>query len=609
MLEKASYRWGSILALYFKLVPVPALIKIAYYGICSVLPTVSTLMVARFLDNSIASVNDRKSISAVFVSLAIVIFIRIFNDYGGIAICLINTSASNKIREKSAEAVARKRATIQYRYYESQDTAVLIDRVAGGFEGNIQAVYDLTFHMVVTGAELVGFMAIIGTQLIWAPLVFIITSIPAFIVSYIYGQKQYDVEKDMSKVRKKAYYIANLLTGRDAVEERTVFGYSGKLNDEYRTRFRQFRRAQKRMNSRVWRDTTLSGLLAFMSGAAVIIILLRSVISPDNGLTVGLFVSVVMAVMSLSKKMQEDIPNLIYEFRYKKEYLNELNQVLAFDSENDNISLPAKSPVVLETVEFKDVSFQYPGCEQYVLRDLNLTLSAGHHYALVGTNGSGKTTITKLLTGLYDNYEGEILINGRELRSYSKAELKSVTAIIYQDFCRYPLDIYHNISIGNINAMENRALIEKAVGQIGLTATVDDLPHGYHTPVTKIKEDGVDLSGGQWQRIALARLMVNPAPLKILDEPTASLDPISESRIYDQFGTMMDSQNTNNMILFISHRLGSAKLADSIIVLADGKIAEQGSFDDLMERKGVFFEMFHSQADWYQHNDDAGEER
>ena len=103
--------------------------------------------------------------------------------------------------------------------------------------------------------------------------------------------------------------------------------------------------------------------------------------------------------------------------------------------------------------------------------------------------------------------------------------------------------------------------------------------------------------------------MVNPAPLKILDEPTASLDPISESRIYDQFGTMMDSQNTNNMILFISHRLGSAKLADSIIVLADGKIAEQGSFDDLMERKGVFFEMFHSQADWYQHNDDAGEER
>jgi len=608
LLKKDKYRWGDILALYFKLVPAAALVKIIYYVICSALPTVSTLMVARFLDSSIASVTDKKYISSVIISLAVVVLIRIFNYYGSIVIGLISTKASNTIKEKSVEEISRKRAAIKYQYYENQDTAVLIDRVTGGLEGNIQAIYDLTFNMIVIGAELIGFMGIIGSQMIWAPFAFLITSIPAFIVSYTYGQKQYDLEKGMSIVRRKADYIADLLTGRDPVEERTVFGYSPKLNDEYRSRYRVFRKAQKKMSSRIWRDTTLSGLLTFMSGAIVIIILLGSVITPDNGLTVGLFTSIVMAVMNLSRKMQEDIPNLIYEFRYKKEYLNELNHVLEFEFNDDSISPPSRSHLKLEKIEFKDVSFRYPGSEQYVLRNLNLTLSSGHHYALVGANGSGKTTITKLLTGLYDDYEGEILINGRELRLYNAAELKSVIAIIYQDFCHYPLDFYHNISIGNVNDMEDRANIEKAVSQIDLSSTVEGLPFGYDTPITKTKEDGVDLSGGQWQRIALARLLVNPAPLKILDEPTASLDPISESRIYDQFGKILDSHEKNTMILFISHRLGSTKLADKIIVLSNGTISEQGTFDDLMERKGIFSEMFRSQADWYKHDDNDGDE-
>jgi ATP-binding cassette subfamily B protein len=265
----------------------------------------------------------------------------------------------------------------------------------------------------------------------------------------------------------------------------------------------------------------------------------------------------------------------------------------------------------LKTIEFKDVSFQYPGTEPYILKNFNAKLESGRHYAIVGINGAGKTTLTKLITGLYGEYEGEILINGRDLKSYTQAEIKALSAVVYQDFCRYPLDFYNNIAIGNANDMENREKVEDAVNIIGLAETVDKLPKKYETPITKIKDDGVDISGGEWQKVALARLIINPAPLKILDEPTAALDPVSESQVYEQFGEIVNQNKTNdnndnNITIFISHRLGSTKLADEIIVISDGKAAETGTFDELMAKNGIYAEMFASQAEWYKENNQNG---
>jgi len=227
-------------------------------------------------------------------------------------------------------------------------------------------------------------------------------------------------------------------------------------------------------------------------------------------------------------------------------------------------------------------------------------------------NGAGKTTLTKILTGLYGEYEGEILINGKELREYTQPEKKALSAVVYQDFCQYPLNFYNNIAVGNINDMQNREKVENAVNIIGLAEAVDKLPKKYETPITKVKEDGVDISGGEWQRVALARLMINPAPLKILDEPTAALDPIGESQVYEQFGEII-SQNQNktdrnHITVFISHRLGSTKLADEIIVISDGKAAETGTFDELMAKNGIYAEMFESQSEWYKESAESGVE-
>jgi ATP-binding cassette subfamily B protein len=346
--------------------------------------------------------------------------------------------------------------------------------------------------------------------------------------------------------------------------------------------------------------------LPFVSGIIVIAMLIPSAIFPNAAgeitLSIGMFTALVNTVLRVNSQLHWRVGDMVGDFKYKREYLKDLNNFAQFEEDADADCLPEAKIPILEKIEFRNVSFKYPGAEPYILKDFNLELNAGKHYAIVGINGAGKTTLTKILTKLYDNYEGEILINGRDLREYSQAEMKALSAVVYQDFCRYPLDFYNNIAIGNILERENKNIVENAVDVIGLTDVVDKLPRKYDTPITKIKEDGIDLSGGEWQRIALARLIVSSAPLKILDEPTSALDPISESRVYEQFGEIIShnqQSGAQGITIFISHRLGSTKLADEIVVISEGTTAEHGTFDELMQRGGLYAEMFESQAEWY----------
>jgi len=222
-------------------------------------------------------------------------------------------------------------------------------------------------------------------------------------------------------------------------------------------------------------------------------------------------------------------------------------------------------------------------------------LEAGKHYAFVGKNGAGKTTITKLLTGLYTEYEGEILINGKELREYPVSTVKALFSVVYQDFAKYYIPLKDNIKLGDVSGKNTEEKIPDILTKGGLEELVSELKDGIDTPLGKILENGQDISGGQWQRIALARSLISRAPVKMLDEPTAALDPISESRVYGEFENLMKGKTT----VFISHRLGSTKLADEILVIDDGMIIERGTHDELMDDEGQYAQMFEAQRGWY----------
>jgi len=314
---------------------------------------------------------------------------------------------------------------------------------------------------------------------------------------------------------------------------------------------------------------------------------------------------IISAVFGMVQQLGWQLSGSLENIAKVREYMKDLTGFIQLSSSGESLTEPDNEPIEFKTLEFNNVSFQYPSGDRLILDELSFSLDAGKHYAFVGKNGAGKTTITKLLTGLYTEYDGEILINGKELREYPAGTIKAMFSVVYQDFAKYFVSLKENIILGDAAGIQEKSdtsgrltdtVIDDTTKKAGLSEIIKELKNGIDTPLGKILEDGQDISGGEWQRIAIARSLISRAPVKMLDEPTAALDPISESRVYSEFEKLMQDKTT----VFISHRLGSTKLADEILVIDDGKIIERGTHDELMNEKGQYTEMFEAQRGWYQ---------
>ena len=257
-------------------------------------------------------------------------------------------------------------------------------------------------------------------------------------------------------------------------------------------------------------------------------------------------------------------------------------------------ALPAPRPIK-QGFEFRDVSFVYPGTERRVLNRLNFHLSPGERVALIGENGQGKTTIVKLITRLYDPSEGQVLLDGVDLREYDLEDLYREIGVIFQDFMRYEMTARENIAVGKIDEIENKLMLEDAAHKSLADEVVAKLSAGYEQMLGRRFESGVDLSGGEWQKIALARAYLRDAQLLVLDEPTAALDARSEYQVLQRFAEL----TTGKMALFISHRFSTVRMADRIVVLENGSIAEEGTHEKLTRMGGRYAEMFEMQAASY----------
>jgi ATP-binding cassette subfamily B protein len=254
-------------------------------------------------------------------------------------------------------------------------------------------------------------------------------------------------------------------------------------------------------------------------------------------------------------------------------------------------ALPAPRPIV-RGFEFRRVSFRYPGTSRLVLNDLNLVLRPRERVALIGENGEGKTTLVKLLTRLYDPGEGQVLLDGVDLREYDLEDLYREIGVIFQDFMRYEMTARENIAVGKIEEVDNLPLLKAAADKSMADAVIRRLPGDYNQQLGRRFENGVDLSGGEWQKLALARAYLREAQLLILDEPTAALDARSEFEVFQRFAELTAGKSA----LFISHRFSTVRMADRIIVLQDGRIAEDGDHDQLSRLGGRYAEMFEMQA-------------
>ena len=578
----------------FRASPVCMLLHMLLSAFHAVMPTAATaLATANFVDTAAAILQGARPHDDVYIPLILLLLVLGMVTTIGAFIQLLGSRVSLQLQLKLKPEIAGINAALDYKHIENAESWELISRVSRDPAKSVMDGYHAFMQFASVIVSIASLLILIVTQVWWAALIIIAFSAPMFRLSLKAGKKNYQAGRDAEKFNRRTGYLGEVLTGREAADERTLFGYGETVNKRWLAQYEAGRRLQLKVNARMFIITKGSSLVIAMSALLVALTLIGPVVSGD--LSAGMFMGIFAAVFGMINQIGWQLSSSLENISKAGEYMKDLTAFKKLGAAPGALDEPETEPITFRSLEFRNVSFRYPGGDRLILDGLSFTMEAGKHYAFVGKNGAGKTTVAKLLTGLYTEYEGEILINGIELREYPASVLKALFSVVYQDFAKYYISLKNNIAVGDAAGadMENR--IAGAAAQAGLDETVAGFKDGIETPLGKVLEGGQDISAGQWQRVAIARSIISRAPVKMLDEPTAALDPISESRVYGEFEKLMRGRTT----VFISHRLGSTKLADEILVIDGGKIIERGPHNELMGQRGQYAEMFEAQRGWY----------
>lgn len=591
LLAKKKYRSFDALWLAFEASPVCMILDLLLSITQSIMQTaVMALTTANFIDTATAILQGVRPLQDIYLSLDLLLFTLGVSVTIG-ALCQLDSSRiSLTLQRRVKPTIVRIHAALDYKHIENGESWQLISRVS---RDPVKPIMDginafVQFLQIIISIASVLFLIV--TQVWWAALIILAFSAPMFWLSIRAGKRNYQAEREAEKFNRRTDYLGEVLTGSDNVDERTLFAYSGEVNRIWQEQYEAGRMLQLKVTAKTFLITKGSSILLALISLLVALTLIGPVV--NGQMTAGMFMGIVNAVFGMIQKLGFQMSRSLENISRTGEYMKDLTDFVALSEAKDALTEPDDEPIEFNSMEFRNVCFRYPNSDRLILNRLSFKLEAGRHYAFVGKNGAGKTTITKLLTGLYTEYEGEILINGKELRLYPVGTIKALFSVVYQDFARYYIPMTDNISLGDVHIKGKEI---QAAHLAGLNETITKLKQGINTPLGKIITGGQDISGGQWQRIAIARSLNSRAPVKILDEPTSALDPVSESLLYSKFGKLMEGKTT----LFISHRLGSMKLADEILVIQEGKIIEQGTHDTLMAVNGYYAEMFEAQRGWY----------
>jgi ATP-binding cassette, subfamily B, bacterial len=427
----------------------------------------------------------------------------------------------------------------------------------------------------------------------WLLLLLVAGVIPAFLGESHFAFLGYAKNFRQTPVRRQLDYLLVLGGSREAAKELKLFGLSKFLVE-------RFTRLSNRIyseNVSLSRRRLVAGSFLSMIGimgyySAYVFVIWRTIM---GSLTIGTLTFLAGAILQASTNIQQmfsTLSGIADQALFLTDLLAFFGMQPAIQSKP--LALLAPRPIV-RGFEFRNVSFAYPGSSRLILNRLNFHLHPRERVALIGENGQGKTTIVKLITRLYDPTEGQVLLDGVDLREYSLEDLYREIGVIFQDFMRYEMTASENIAVGKIDEIDNPNLLLMAAQKSLANEVVDRLPLKYEQMLGRRFDGGLDLSGGEWQKVALARAYLRDAQLLILDEPTAALDARSEFEVFRRFAELTQGK----MALFISHRFSTVRMADRIVVLENGSIAEEGSHEQLSKLGGRYAEMFEMQAASY----------
>jgi ATP-binding cassette subfamily B protein len=518
--------------------------------------------------------------------------LAVLSDILGRIVSLIDTLLSEKFTNATSVRLMEHAATLDLEDFEDSEIQDRLERARRQTSGRVGLMSQL-FGQAQDVVTILSFAAGLVVYAPWLIALLLVALVPAFLGEAHFNAQSYSLTYVRTPERRELDYVRQTGASVETAKEVKIFGLNAFLIERYRVLSAAIYEENRRLAAR---RAGWGGLLTAIGTAgyyvAYAFIAWRTL--------QGLFSIGDLTFLAGSfRRLRTLLENLLIGFSQvagQALYLDDLFSFFEIEPEIVSPETPRPFPSpIRQGFTFENVGFRYPGAERWAVRRLSFTLKAGEVLALVGENGAGKTTLVKLLARLYDPDEGRILLDGHDLREYGLEELRANIGVIFQDFVRYHLTAAENIAVGRIEARDDRPRIAEAAERSLADEVIRKLPEGYDQMIGKRFRTGVDLSGGEWQKIAIARAYMRDAQLLILDEPTAALDARAEFGVFQRFKELSEGKTA----VLISHRFSSVRMADRILVLVDGQVEAMGTHDELLKQSGRYAELFELQAVGY----------
>ena len=535
---------------------------------------------------------ENPDMSIVTVYVMIELGLAVFSDLLGRGIALLDSLLGDLVSHEISLRLMHQSARLDLECFEDSDFYDKLERARRQASSRIllmsQVLTQLQDSITVffLAAALITFNA-------WLLLLLAITLIPAFLGETHFNSQSYSLMYGWTQERRELDYLRFAGASDETAKEVKIFGLSDFFGSRYKKLAGEYYRANRDLSAR---RAAWGGLLSMVGSfgyyTAYAVIIYRTVYGE---LSLGDLTFLSGSFLRL-RSLMEAILIRFSSIADSALYLRDLFDFLEMEPRIISIDNSLPFPVTIRKgFTFENVGFRYPQMKQWVLRDVSFTLHPGEKLALVGENGAGKTTLVKLLTRLYDPVEGRIMLDGHDLRKYNLDGLRDAVGVIFQDYVKYHLTATENIAVGLIDERNNETRIKEAARQSLADNVIENLPNGYQQMIGRWFKQGTNLSGGEWQKIAIARAYMRDAQLLILDEPTASLDARAENEVFRRFVEL----TFDKCAVLISHRFSTVRMADRIVVLHEGKLLEHGTHDELLAVGGRYSELFQMQAAGY----------
>jgi ATP-binding cassette subfamily B protein len=518
--------------------------------------------------------------------------LAILSDVLGRAVSLVDTLLADQVSNGSSVKLMEHAATLDLEDFEDADFQDQLERARRQTSGRLTLMGQL-FSQAQDLVTVASFAAGLVFYAPWLIVLLLVALLPAFLGEAHFNAQTYTLDFGRTPERRELDYVRQTAASVETAKEVKIFGLNAFLIEHYKRLAATFYDANKALALRraLW-GGLFTGLGTIGYYAAYVWIAWRTL---QGAFSIGDLTFLAGSFLRLRTLLE----GLLAGFSSTAGQALYLSDLFSFFETRPEILSPANARPFPQPIRhgfvFEDVGFIYPGAERWAVRNLSFTLKVGEVVALVGENGAGKTTLVKLLTRLYDPDEGRILLDGHDLREYDLEQLRGGIGVIFQDFVRYNFSAGDNIAVGRVDARHDQARVKRAAGRSQADEVIARLPFGYDQRIGKRFKNGVELSGGEWQKVAIARAYMREAEVLILDEPTAALDARAEFEVFQRFKELSQGKTA----VLISHRFSSVRMADRIFVLADGKVVASGTHEELVAQPGLYSELFELQAAGY----------